>query len=91
MTTKATDSYNFREPATFEIEALSILAFESLMSEQGESDRKIKHRLRDKKLGPYDATRVNCLRALKEDIRAELEKRDRSKFYKPFGGLHYLR
>jgi hypothetical protein len=86
MSSKSTDNYNFRKPATFETEALSILAFEFAVSEQGESDRKIKRRLRDKKLGPYDATRVNHLRALKDDIQAELGKRDRSKFCEPLGG-----
>jgi hypothetical protein len=86
MTTKTTEDYNFREPATSETEALSILAFEFAESEQGESDRRIRRRLRDKKLGPYDTARVNSLRALKDDIREELEKRDRSEFYKPLAG-----
>ena len=88
MTTKTTDSYNFREPPTFETEALSILAFEFSSSEHDESDRKIKRRLRDKKVGPYEAARVNHLRALKNDIREELEKTDRSKFYKSLGGSY---
>ena len=41
MSTKATDNYNFREPATFETEALSILAFEFAVSEHGECRREI--------------------------------------------------
>ena len=88
MTTKTTDSYSFREPPTYETEALSILAFEFASSDRGESDRKIKRRLRDKKLGPYEAGRVNQLRALKDDIREELERRDRSKFYRSLGGAY---
>jgi hypothetical protein len=73
------------EPATFESEALSILAFEFDVSDHAESERKLKRRLRDKKLGPFDATRLGHLRALKDDIRAELGKWQRSKFYKPSG------
>lgn len=89
MTTKAKDGYNFREPATFETEVLSILAFEFSTSDRAESDRKIKRRLRDKKLGPYDAPRVANLRALKDDVLSELStKREKSKFHESLGGVY---
>ena len=83
---KSTKAPSFREPATFESEVLGIVAFEFGTSRRSESDRKIRRRLRDKKLGPFDPTRVERLRTLKDDIQAELAKHLESQFYKSQGG-----
>lgn len=86
MSTKTTKEAKARESVTYDSEVLSILAFEFSQSDHEESDRKIKRRLRDKKLGAYDAARVEHLRTLKYDIQFELGNRARSKFYTPAGG-----
>ena len=70
-----------KEKPTYESEALAVLAFEFRSSERSESERKIKRRLRDKKLGPYDQTRVDIIRTFKDDVLAELSKATRSKFW----------
>jgi hypothetical protein len=89
MTSEPKDDYNFRVPASFESEVLSILAFEFSTSQHAESDRRIKRRLRDKKLGPYDATRVANLRALKDDVQMEVSTGwQKSRFYKSLGGAY---
>ena len=61
---------------------MSVLRYEFSASEHAESEQKIKRRLRDKKLGPFDAERVSQLRALKDDMMSELRKTDKSRFYK---------
>jgi hypothetical protein len=75
-------------PPTYEGEALAVLAYEFDVAEQAESDRKIKRRLRDKHLGPYDQGRIDALRKFKNDVREELGKSTESKFWigahKPF-------
>jgi len=70
-----------KEPPTYEGEVLGVLAFEFSFSDQAESERKIKRRIRDKNLGSYDQTRINTLRSFKDDIQQELSKFQRSKFY----------
>lgn len=70
-----------KEPPTYESEALAVLAFEFRSSDRSESERKIKRRLRDKKLGPYDQARIDAIRALKDHVLAELSKATRSKFW----------
>lgn len=66
---------------TYEGEALSILAFEFSQSDHAESERKIKRRLRDKKLGSYDQARIDRIRAFKDDVQRELRKANRSAYY----------
>jgi hypothetical protein len=70
-----------KEPRSYESEALSVLAFEFPTSNLAESERKIKRRLRDKKLGTYDQGRIDALRAFKDDVQQELGKDSRSKYY----------
>ena len=70
-----------KKTSTCESEALHILAMEFSFSDRAESERKIKRRLRDKKLGPYDQDRVNVLRAFKDDVQQELDKPKDSRFY----------
>ena len=68
-------------PPTYEGEVLSVLAYEFSTSDHAESERKIKRRLRDKKLGTYDQRRIEALRLLKSDLIKELGRNVRSRFY----------
>jgi hypothetical protein len=70
-----------KQSPTYEGEVLSVLAFEFSWSKHNEAERKIKRRLRNKKLGAYDQTRIDTLRAFKDDVQQELEKYDQSTFY----------
>jgi hypothetical protein len=70
-----------KEPPTYESEALAVLAFEFCSSQQSDSERKIKRRLRDKKLGPYDQARIDAIRAFKDDVFMEVSKATKSKFW----------
>ena len=69
------------EAPTYEGEALAVLAFELSASQRSETERKIKRRLRDKKLGAYDPSRIEAIRTFKNDVLAELSKASRSKFW----------
>lgn len=66
---------------TYDNEVLGSVAYEFSASDQAESERKIKRRLRDKKLGPFDQERVERLRALKNDVQRELNLTSKSKFF----------
>lgn len=70
-----------KEPPTYESEALAVIAFEFTPSRRAESERKIKRRLRDKKLGPYDKARIDTIRSFRDDVYTELSKGTRSKFW----------
>jgi hypothetical protein len=70
-----------KEPPTYEGEVLSVLVFEFTSTDHVESERKIKRRLRDKKLGPYDQARIDMIRRFKDDAQKELGKHIRSQFY----------
>jgi len=70
-----------KEPRPYESEVLSVLAFEFPTSDLPESERKIKRRLRDKKLGAYDQGRIDVLRAFKDDLQQEISKFSKSKYY----------
>ena len=70
-----------KEPLTYEEEVLNVLAFEFSTSEQTRSERKIKRRLREKRLGAYDQNRIAALRAFKEDVQRELGLYDKSAYY----------
>jgi hypothetical protein len=68
-------------PPTYEGEVLSVLAFDFSLSDHSESERKIKRRLRDKKLGAYDQARIDRIRTFKDDLKCELGKYAKSVFY----------
>lgn len=70
-----------KDPPTYEGEVLSAIAFDFSNKDHEESTRKIKRRLRDKKLGPYDQKRINSIRAFKDDVQQELHKYNKSPFY----------
>lgn len=77
-----------KAPRTYEEEVLSVLAFEFSVKGHAVSERKLKRRLREKKLGPYDEKRISIIRDLKDDLQAELGKGDRSKFCTYSGGKY---
>jgi hypothetical protein len=70
---------------TYEEEVLAVLVFES---RHKDSERKLRRRLREKKLGPYEQDRIDALRAFKNDVARELGKLARSKFYAGLHGTH---
>jgi hypothetical protein len=70
-----------KEPRTYESEVLSVIACEFSSADQMESERKLKRRLREKRLGPYDQERIAALRAFKEDVQRELAQDDRSAYF----------
>ena len=73
---------------TYEEEVLSVLAFEFSSSNRSESERKLKRRLRDKKLGAYDQDRITTLRAFKDDVQQELGRYDKSAYYTEPHGIY---
>ena len=77
-----------RQPPTFENEVLSVLAYEFPFSDKAEAERKIKQRLRRKKLGPYDAERIEMLRRLKNELQQEIGKFEKSRFFTEFHGKY---
>jgi hypothetical protein len=77
-----------KQPPTYEVEVLNVLAYEFSSSDQREAERKIKRRLRKKKLGAYDQTRIAALRAFKDDVQGELGKSDQSEYYTEPQGMY---
>lgn len=73
---------------TYEDEVLRILAFEFRSTDREESERKIKRRLRDKKLGEYDQARIDFLREVKQHICHEVSYPKKSKYFTPQGGKY---
>ncbi len=74
-----------KESPTYEGEVLAGLAFEFPFSDHAESESKIKRRLREKKLGPYNQERIDAIRKFKDDVQEELGKFNKSQF---FTGTH---
>jgi len=70
-----------KNPRTYVGEILAVLAYEFPHVEHAASEKKIKRRLREKKLGAYDQARVDAIRKFKDDLMDELGKYDKSKFY----------
>lgn len=68
-------------PRTYEEEVLAVLAYEFTPAERAESERKLKRRLREKKLGAFDPVRVDALRAFRNDLQLELAKYSASRFF----------
>ncbi len=77
-----------KQPPTYEDEVLNVLAYEFSSSGQLQSERKIKRRLREKKLGAYDQTRIAALRAFKGEVQGELGKYDKSEYYTEPHGIY---
>lgn len=73
MPTKSSPSY--------EQVALTVLVYEFDIPSRGESDKTIAGRLRRRKLGAFDPVRIAALRKLKDELRAEIGKQQKSKYY----------
>jgi hypothetical protein len=69
-------------PVTYDGEVLSVLAYEFPFSKKKEIEDRIKNRLKEKKLGTYDANRTEVLRRLKNDLQLEVSKSTKSTYYK---------
>jgi len=66
----------------YDDEALAVLAYEfRTVDAPAEAERKIKRRLREKKLGAYDAERVAAIRRFKDELQRELGKAGQSGYY----------
>ena len=75
-----------RPPDTYEDVALGALAYEFSFNKRSEAEETIKKRLKRKKLGAYDQTRIDVLRAFKNDVQEEIGKAERSTY---FTGRHH--
>ena len=74
--------------STYESEALGVLAYEFPFSDEAEAEAKIKRLLRRKKLGPYDAERIDILRQFKNELQQEIGRFDKSRFFIEFHGKY---
>jgi len=57
---------------TYESEVLDVLAYEFGFSNRAEIKEKVKCRLREKNLGPYDQKRIDILRRFKDEVQSEI-------------------
>lgn len=69
-------------------EVLTVLVWEMLPSQRPDTERKLKRRLREKRLGKYDQNRVDALRRLKEGLVRELHLRAESSFHRNNSGKY---
>ena len=60
------------ERRTYVEEVLAVLQYEFRPEQRATSERKLKRRLREKKLGPYDQAVIDAVRAFKYDVQAEI-------------------
>jgi hypothetical protein len=72
----------------YESEALSVLASESAADDPGKANAEIKRRLRDKKLGPYEHSRIEALRAFKMALADEIHRGSSSSYFTGSHGLY---
>jgi len=70
-----------QRPTTFENEALGVLLYEFPHTDRAETDAVIARRLKRKKLGSFDPARIADLRALKDELQAEIGLDVRSQYY----------
>jgi hypothetical protein len=68
-------------PATCENEALGVLVYEFPFTDPSETDAVIARRLKRKKLGAFDPARIGELRALKDELQAEIGLAEGSTYY----------
>ena len=69
------------EASNYDDAVLGILAYEFSSDDTREAEVKIRRKLRAKKLGRYDRRRIDILRRLKDEVRAEVGKGPASKYY----------
>jgi hypothetical protein len=71
---------------SMDVVAFQILAYEFDGEDLADAEKKIRRKLRSAKLGPYDQRRVDYLRALKNELRAEITLFGRSKYFRGASG-----
>ncbi len=67
--------------ASYEREVLKVLLDEFTDAQRLERPRKLKRRLREKGLGPFDVNRVEKLQVLKDELILEIDKDRSSSFF----------
>lgn len=65
----------------YESEVLDVLAYEFSFDSKTEYEEKVKRRLREKNLGPYDQKRIDILRRFKDEVQSEVGKFSQSSYY----------
>jgi hypothetical protein len=71
------------EPAeSYDYAAFAILVYEFAADDKRKTDQKIRSTLRRKRLGDYDASRIERLRVLKDELQRELRSGAASRFYR---------
>jgi hypothetical protein len=78
-----------RRTKTADAVCLDVLAYEFESDDRTEAEKKIKRRLRYHGVGPYRQTRVDLLRRLKDEVRGEIERYERSRYFAGFHGGGY--
>jgi hypothetical protein len=72
----------------YESEVLSVLTAEAAGDPPAEANTKIQRRLRDKKLGAFDASRIEVLRAFKSALVDEIHLGEKSSYFTGSHGLY---
>ena len=67
--------------SNYESEVLDVLAYEFAFDSKTEYEEKVKCRLREKNLGPYDRQRIDILRRFKDEVQSEIGKFSQSSYY----------
>lgn len=75
------DAHEKAVPPSYDGEALAVLVYEFPFSDRSASDAKIRRRLQRKKLGRFDAERIQQLRGFKDELQAEIAKAQASAYY----------
>lgn len=65
----------------YDTELLDVLAYEFSFDSRAEYEEKVKCRLREKNLGPYDRQRIDILRRFKDEVQSEIGKFSQSSYY----------
>lgn len=66
---------------TYDFICFTDLAYEFEVSDEKETEKKIKRRLKYHKLGGYNQERVSYIRQLKNDLRSEISSGVKSKYF----------
>ena len=67
---------------------LDVLAYEVGFDDPREAEGKIRRRLRNHGLGPYQQSRVDLLRRFKNEIQGEIHRNKRSRYYVGSHGVY---
>ena len=78
-----------RPTKTADTVALDVLAYEFGATDRAEAEKHIKRRLRYHGVGPYQPLRIELLRRLKDEVRGEISRYDRSRYFTGYHGDGY--